>query len=76
MVSLLLNCNAVLNTPRKVSVFEVFLVLIFPLLDRIQRDTENLRIQSERGKIQTKTQNTDTFHTVKDLVGYLWWSFL
>ena len=71
-----------LNTARKVSVFEVFLARIFPRSDRIQRDTEylfvfSLHIQSEHGKIQTrKTPNTNTFPTVKDLVGYLWRGFL
>ena len=34
------------NTARKLSIFGVFLVRIFPHLDRIQRDTENLSVFS------------------------------
>ena len=50
-------------TERKVSIFGVFVVLIFPHSDWIRRDT--LRIQSEYGKIRIrKIPNTDPFHAV------------
>ena len=52
-------------TSWKVSVFGVFLVLVFPHSDWIRRETVSLRIQSKCGKIQTrKTSNTDTFHVM------------
>ena len=54
-------------TAWKLSVFEVFLALIFPHSDWMQRDTLRysvfLRILYECGKIRTRnTLNTDTFH--------------
>ena len=51
-----------LNTARKVSVFEVFLVRIFPRSDRIQRDTEYLFVFSPNtgkyrpGKLRIRTR--------------------
>ena len=54
-----------LYTSWKVSVFGVFLVLVFQHSDWIRRDTASLRIQSKCGKIQTrKTSDTDTFHAM------------
>ena len=57
--------NRLFTCSVKVSVFEVFLVCIFPHADWIRRDTGYLRIVSECRKIRTrKTPNTDTFHAV------------
>ena len=52
-------------TARNVSIFGVFLVLIFPHSDWILKIGISLCTQSECGKIRTrKTLNTDVFHAV------------
>ena len=56
-----------LSTARKVSIFGVIQVRIFPHSDWTRRDTES-DIQSECGKIRTRiTPNTDVFYT-----GWVW----
>ena len=70
-----LTWNDLSYTARKVPVFGVFLVRIFPHLDWIWRDilylsrySVSLHVQSEWGKIRNrKTPNIDTFHAVLPL---------
>ena len=60
------------RTARKVSVFGVFLVRIFPHLETECRYSGSLPIQYKCGKIQTrKTLNTDTFYAVTSAPGPL-----
>ena len=64
-------CKSI-NLPlrKKVSVFGVILVLIFPHSDWIRRDT---RIQSECGKMRTRIPpNTDTFYAVCKFIIICW----